>query len=209
MDGIARSWHNLALKSYKFPQVYHDQDARAFAINQATVEGYETDTLIPHIRDASFGHLYYIWVAGLIATNPSFLYQVIYLAFSSMGLIYTPFFFAVHLLDIALQNQVLFNVLRSVVHNGQQLLITLAFTCCIIYIYTVVAFNFFPMFFERDGRNMCSSMLDCFIFMINAVRLWHLCKGGITILFIIIIFITLSNIHGFRRFLSLLSAKFS
>ena len=166
---LRRAWHNFALRSSLFPQVYHDPDAREYAIEQAQAEGYDVNSLIPPVQAHASQRLYLLWAAGLVATTPAFAYRVLYMLCSVLGLTTTPFVYAVHLLDIALENQVLFNVLKSVVHNGRQLVITVAFTVCVIYIYTVLAFNFFRVFFEKDGQNMCTSMLECFIFMINAV----------------------------------------
>ena len=35
-------------------------------------------------------------------------------------------------------------------HHGRQLLITLAMTCVVVFIYTIVAFKFFQEFYKSD-----------------------------------------------------------
>lgn len=42
------------------------------------------------------------------------------------------------------------SVLQSVTHNGRQLFFTLTFTACVVYIYTLVAFNFYQSFYVED-----------------------------------------------------------
>jgi hypothetical protein len=138
-DWRERQWDTLALRSPQFPSYHHDQDAReAFeaACDEATDEG------IAGLRDLVANDqwprwLYVVWSLGVAVTSPLFLYRLLYFALSVGGVAVSPFLFSVHLLDIAFKNAVLANVLLSVIHNGWQLLLTIGFTACVVYIYTV------------------------------------------------------------------------
>ncbi|CAG0909623.1 unnamed protein product, partial [Cyprideis torosa] len=83
------------------------------------------------------------------------------------------FFFAAHLLDVAVGFKTLRTILQSVTHNGKQLVLTVMLLTIIVYIYTVIAFNFFRRFYVDDeGEEVdrkCHDMLTCFVF--------HLYKG--------------------------------
>jgi Ca2+-binding EF-hand superfamily protein len=167
-----RWWHQFALESEDFPLLHHDQDAREYARRQAEIQGEVGDLVLPTVveggtRMAGVDLRYATWAAGLVLFNGSFLYRLTYVVLGVLALLLNPFLFCWHLLDIALQNAILLNVLRSVVHNGRQLLFTVAFTACIIYIYTIVAFNFFRIFYQSDDRNMCDDMLTCFVYNLN------------------------------------------
>uniref|UniRef100_A0A8C3HTG5 Ryanodine receptor 1 n=1 Tax=Chrysemys picta bellii TaxID=8478 RepID=A0A8C3HTG5_CHRPI len=62
---------------------------------------------------------YQLWKFGVIFTNNSFLYLVWYMVMSLLGH-YNNFFFAAHLLDIAMGVKTLRTILSSVTHNGKQ-----------------------------------------------------------------------------------------
>ncbi|NXK43610.1 RYR1 protein, partial [Piprites chloris] len=62
---------------------------------------------------------YQIWKFGVIFTDNSFLYLTWYMAMSLLGH-YNNFFFASHLLDIAMGVKTLRTILSSVTHNGKQ-----------------------------------------------------------------------------------------
>ena len=83
------------------------------------------------------------------------------------------FFFAGHLLDIAVAIDALRTILQSVTHNGKQLLLTVMLLTIIVYIYTVIAFNFFRKFYvqEEDDNvdRKCHDMLTCFVFHLYKV----------------------------------------
>ncbi|KAL5285595.1 hypothetical protein ACFFRR_007348 [Megaselia abdita] len=115
---------------------------------------------------------YQLWKAGVTLTDFSFLYTLFYFSFSLLGN-YNKFFFAAHLLDVAVVVKSLGTILQSVTHNGKQLVLTVLLLSIIVYIYTVFAFNFFRKFYveEEDDEidRKCHSMGTCFIF--------HLYKG--------------------------------
>lgn len=73
------------------------------------------------------------------------------------------FFFAFHLLDVAISFKTLRTILQSVTHNGKQLVLTVMLTSVVIYLYTVIAFNFFRKFYIKDNDGVkdmkCHNML--------------------------------------------------
>ncbi|NXQ37940.1 RYR1 protein, partial [Catharus fuscescens] len=73
----------------------------------------------PSSRITSIDIRYQIWKFGVIFTDNSFLYLTWYMAMSLLGH-YNNFFFASHLLDIAMGVKTLRTILSSVTHNGKQ-----------------------------------------------------------------------------------------
>ncbi len=53
-------------------------------------------------------------------TNGQFLYRIGYLICSMLGVIYSPFFYAFHLIDVVLSFPMLKAILQSVTHNLKQ-----------------------------------------------------------------------------------------
>ncbi|XP_056396363.1 ryanodine receptor 1 isoform X2 [Hyla sarda] len=111
---------------------------------------------------------YQIWKFGVVFTNNSFLYLVWYMVMSLLGH-YNNFFFACHLLDIAMGVKTLRTILSSVTHNGKQLMMTVGLLAVVVYLYTVVAFNFFRKFYNKsedeDEPDMkCDDMMTCYLF---------------------------------------------
>lgn len=91
-----------------------------------------------------------------------FLYQLWYFIFSILGN-YNYFFFAAHLLDVAVGVAALRIILQAITHNGKQLVLTVMLLTIVVYIYTVIAFNFFRKFYiseeENDPDQKCHDML--------------------------------------------------
>jgi ryanodine receptor 2 len=81
---------------------------------------------------------------------------------------YNYFFFAAHLLDVAVGVAALRIILEAITHNGKQLVLTVMLLTIVVYIYTVVAFNFFRNFYvteeEEEVDQKCHDMLTCFVF---------------------------------------------
>ncbi|KAG9347301.1 hypothetical protein JZ751_004868 [Albula glossodonta] len=92
---------------------------------------------------------YHIWKMGVVLTDNSFLYLIWYTTMSILGH-YNNFFFAAHLLDIAMGFKTLRTILSSVTHNGKQLVLTVGLLAVVVYLYTVVAFNFFRKFYNKS-----------------------------------------------------------
>lgn len=105
---------------------------------------------------------YQIWKSGVTITDNSFLYSLWYFTFSILGN-FNNFFFAAHLLDVAVGFKTLRTILQSVTHNGKQLVLTVMLLTIIVYIYTVIAFNFFRKFYvqeeDEEVDKKCHNML--------------------------------------------------
>lgn len=109
---------------------------------------------------------YQLWKAGVTLTDQSFQYQLLYLIFSLAGH-FNSFFFAAHLLDVAVGFKKLQTILQSVTHNGKQLVLTVMLLTIVVYIYTVIAFNFFRKFYVQGDDSpdqKCHSMMTCFVY---------------------------------------------
>uniref|UniRef100_A0A3Q2ZUA4 Ryanodine receptor 2b (cardiac) n=1 Tax=Kryptolebias marmoratus TaxID=37003 RepID=A0A3Q2ZUA4_KRYMA len=111
---------------------------------------------------------YQVWKLGVVFTDNSFLYLAWYMTMSVLGH-YNSFFFAAHLLDIAMGFKTLRTILSSVTHNGKQLVLTVGLLAVVVYLYTVVAFNFFRKFYkkskDKEVEDMkCNDMLTCYMF---------------------------------------------
>ncbi|XP_044016394.1 ryanodine receptor isoform X3 [Aphidius gifuensis] len=189
-DDIKAHWDKMVISAKTFPVNYWDKFVKK-KVRQKYSETYDFDYIsnLLGMEKTSFSQQeeegsglihfiitidwrYQIWKAGVTITDNSFLYSLWYFTFSVMGN-YNNFFFAAHLLDVAVGFKTLRTILQSVTHNGKQLVLTVMLLTIIVYIYTVIAFNFFRKFYiqEEDGEidKKCHDMLTCFMF--------HLYKG--------------------------------
>ncbi|MGH0170910.1 UNVERIFIED_CONTAM: hypothetical protein FKN15_069416 [Acipenser sinensis] len=77
------------------------------------------DRLVLNTPITSIDIKYQLWKNGVVFTDNTFLYLVWYMVMSLLGH-YNNFFFACHLLDIAMGVKTLRTILSSVTHNGKQ-----------------------------------------------------------------------------------------
>ena len=192
-DDIKAHWDKLVISAKSFPCLYWDKFIKKrvrqkysdqFEFDQINnILGMEKSALTPLSDQEGNGGLmqtilgidwrYQVWKAGVTVTDNSFLYQLFYFIFSILGN-YNYFFFAAHLIDVAVGVPALRIILQAITHNGKQLVLTVMLLTIIVYIYTVIAFNFFRKFYvseEEEGEPdaKCHDMLTCFVF--------HLYKG--------------------------------
>jgi len=110
---------------------------------------------------------YLTWKAGVVLMDKNFLILLLYLIVSTLGH-FNHFFFSINLLDIAMGFKTLRTILNSVTHNGKQLVLTVALLTVVVYLHSVVAFNFFREFYntgeEDDPDYKCNDMAGCFMF---------------------------------------------
>ncbi|KAF3854125.1 hypothetical protein F7725_014813 [Dissostichus mawsoni] len=172
-DDIKGQWDRLVINTQSFPNNYwdkfvkrkvmdkygefygHDRISELLGMDKAALDFSDSHKKRKPRRDSSLA--------------ASFLYLAWYMTMSILGH-YNNFFFAAHLLDIAMGFKTLRTILSSVTHNGKQL------TCeagqnlpVVVYLYTVVAFNFFRKFYNKseDGElpdMKCDDMLTCYMF---------------------------------------------
>lgn len=190
-DDFNLRWDKLVISAKSFPGNYWDKFVKK-KVRQKYSETYDFDSISnllgmqksPNMQQQeeevtgiinyvlTIDWRYQVWKAGVTITDNSFLYQLWYFIFSVLGN-FNNFFFAAHLLDVAVGFKTLRTILQSVTHNGKQLVLTVLLLTIIVYIYTVIAFNFFRKFYiqEEDDEvdKKCHNMGTCFIF--------HLYKG--------------------------------
>ncbi|XP_077782721.1 ryanodine receptor 3 isoform X7 [Podarcis muralis] len=190
-DDIKGQWDRLVINTPYFPNNYWDKFVKRKVINKygdlygaeriAELLGLDKNALdfspVEHteLEEASLvlwlssiDAKYHIWKLGVVFTDNSFLYLAWYTTMSILGH-YNNFFFAAHLLDIAMGFKTLRTILSSVTHNGKQLVLTVGLLAVVVYLYTVVAFNFFRKFYNKsedeDEPDMkCDDMMTCYLF---------------------------------------------
>ncbi|XP_046872563.1 ryanodine receptor 3 [Hypomesus transpacificus] len=190
-DDIKGQWDRLVINTPSFPNNYWDKFVKRKVINKygdlygaeriAELLGLDKSALDFNpteetvLKEASLlswlssiDTKYHIWKLGVVFTDNSFLYLVWYTTMSILGH-YNNFFFAAHLLDIAMGFKTLRTILSSVTHNGKQLVLTVGLLAVVVYLYTVVAFNFFRKFYnksedEAEPDMKCDDMMTCYLF---------------------------------------------
>ncbi|XP_017311642.1 ryanodine receptor 3 isoform X2 [Ictalurus punctatus] len=190
-DDIKGQWDRLVIATPSFPNNYWDKFVKRKVINKygdlygaeriAELLGLDKSALDfdpteeAVVKEASLlswlssiDTKYHIWKMGVVLTDNSFLYLIWYTTMSILGH-YNNFFFAAHLLDIAMGFKTLRTILSSVTHNGKQLVLTVGLLAVVVYLYTVVAFNFFRKFYNKseddDAPDMkCDDMMTCYLF---------------------------------------------
>ncbi|CAB1413977.1 unnamed protein product [Pleuronectes platessa] len=190
-DDIKGQWDRLVINTPSFPNNYWDKFIKRKVINKygdmygaeriaellgldksaldfdPTVETVEKEaSLVSWL--SSIDTKYQIWKMGVVLTDNLFLYLIWYATMSTLGH-FNNFFFAAHLLDIAMVFKSLRTILSSVTHNGKQLVLTVGLLAVVVYLYTVVAFNFFRKFYNKsedeDEPDMkCDDMMTCYLF---------------------------------------------
>uniref|UniRef100_A0A673IK53 Ryanodine receptor 3-like n=1 Tax=Sinocyclocheilus rhinocerous TaxID=307959 RepID=A0A673IK53_9TELE len=190
-DDIKGQWDRLVIATPSFPNNYWDKFVKRKVINKygdlygaeriAELLGLDKSALDfdpteeAVVKEASLvswlssiDTKYHIWKMGVVLTDNSYLYLIWYTTMSILGH-YNNFFFAAHLLDIAMGFKTLRTILSSVTHNGKQLVLTVGLLAVVVYLYTVVAFNFFRKFYNKsedeDAPDMkCDDMMTCYLF---------------------------------------------
>ncbi|KAM6946397.1 ryanodine receptor 1-like [Aplochiton taeniatus] len=192
-DDIKGQWDRLVLNTPSFPNNYWDKFvkrkvldkygdiygreriAELLGMDLASLDVSQQHDKKPEEPDTSiFTWLssvdikYQIWKFGVIFTDNTFLYLCWYMIMSLLGH-YNNFFYACHLLDIAIGVKDLRTILASVTHNGKQLMMTVGLLAVVVYLYTVVAFNFFRKFYnksedENEPDMKCDDMMTCYLF---------------------------------------------
>uniref|UniRef100_H3CFS9 Ryanodine receptor 2b (cardiac) n=1 Tax=Tetraodon nigroviridis TaxID=99883 RepID=H3CFS9_TETNG len=191
-DDIKGQWDRLVINTQSFPNNYWDKFVKRkvmdkygefygqeriselLGMDKAALDFSDAHKKRKPRRDSSLSAVlssidvkYQIWKLGVVFTDNSFLYLAWYMTMSILGH-YNNFFFAAHLLDIA-GFKTLRTILSSVTHNGKQLVLTVGLLAVVVYLYTVVAFNFFRKFYNKseDGEMpdmKCDDMLTCYMF---------------------------------------------
>jgi len=186
---LSREWHKLVISSKSFPDCYWDKFVKKKVRNKYSDQfdydelsrflGMEkNDTpgkfeIVKPVETGLWGKIksvdmrYQVWKWGVIFTDNSFLYVFFYFLFSVIGN-FSFFVFAIHLLDVAISVKALSTILKSITHNGRQLVLTIMLMAVVVYLYTVIAFNFFRKFYtkeeDEEKEENCKDMFTCFKF---------------------------------------------
>ncbi|KAF7261042.1 hypothetical protein EG68_01789 [Paragonimus skrjabini miyazakii] len=187
-DNLRAHWDKLVLSTPTFPQMYWGKFVKKKVRNKYSVQydydeitlllgmdkpvpestGTAGSSLFNMFSDVDFQYLTWKW--GVVFTDISFLYLAVYFAASFFGN-FNYFLYACHLLDVAVSFKTLRTIIQSVTHNGKQLVLTVMLTSIVIYMYTVIAFNFFRKFYVKDNDGVqdakCNDMMTCFIFHLH------------------------------------------
>uniref|UniRef100_X1Z8I7 Ryanodine receptor n=1 Tax=Capitella teleta TaxID=283909 RepID=X1Z8I7_CAPTE len=188
-DDIRGHWDKLVISTRSFPYKYwdkfvkkkvrnkyseqYDYDQISTLLGMEKADGFnaslgpkEVTSILPSLL-TEIDWQYQFWKSGIILTDQVFLYIVWYFSFSVLGN-YNPFFFAAHLLDVAICFKTLGTILQSVTHNGKQVVLTVLLTSIVVYLYTVIAFNFFRKFYVKDEDGdvdyKCHDMLTVYVY---------------------------------------------
>nr|XP_061824814.1 ryanodine receptor 3-like isoform X1 [Nerophis lumbriciformis] len=190
-DDIKGQWDRLVINTPSFPNNYWDKFvkrkvikkygdlygaeriAELLGLDKSALDFNPTEEAVTKEASlvswlSSIDTMYHIWKLGVVITDNSFLYLVWYTTMSILGH-YNNFFFAAHLLDIAMGFKTLRTILSSVTHNGKQLVLTVGLLAVVVYLYTVVAFNFFRKFYNKSADDdepdmKCDDMMTCYLF---------------------------------------------
>ncbi|MEQ2262380.1 hypothetical protein XENORESO_009240, partial [Xenotaenia resolanae] len=170
-DDIKGQWDRLVINTPSFPNNYWDKFvkrkvikkygdlygaeriAELLGLDKSALDFNPTEETVAKEASlvlSSIDTKYHVWKMGVVFTDNSFLYLVWYTTMSILGH-YNNFFFAAHLLDIAMGFKTLRTILSSVTHNGKQLVLTVGLLAVVVYLYTVVAFNFFRKFYNKSA----------------------------------------------------------
>ncbi|EAS05098.2 inositol-triphosphate type 1 protein (macronuclear) [Tetrahymena thermophila SB210] len=115
----------------------------------------------------------FIYIANHLVLESHFIYLLIAIIFSILGITSNPVFFCLLLLDIIDRSVVLRNVIKSITLNALSLIMTAILGIIIVYIYTMIGFytpslkNEFKFAGNNDKMEVCTDQIDCFLFFLN------------------------------------------
>ena len=203
-DDMKGHWDKLVISAKSFPVLYWDKFVKK-RVRQKYAEQFEFDAIsnilgmeksaLASNSDGEGGFIslitsidwrYHLWKIGITLTDNPFLYQLGYLIFSLLGN-WNYFFFAAHLIDVAVGVAALRVILQAITHNGKELVLTVMLLTIIVYVYTVIAFNFFRQFYVFSGEDgeepdqKCHDMLTVinlkFHSVLKSLKMSHLNFG--------------------------------
>ncbi|XP_076109900.1 inositol 1,4,5-trisphosphate-gated calcium channel ITPR2-like isoform X1 [Mytilus galloprovincialis] len=94
-------------------------------------------------------------------------YFLLFLTLSVLGTVYHGYFFAFHLLNIVVNNQLLSGVIKSVTQNGWSLLWVAILGLIVIYIYALIGFSLLRSFFDPTNYLYCHTLWQCTITVVR------------------------------------------
>ncbi len=89
---------------------------------------------------------------AFLMSSPLVSYYILYLIFTLLGNIISPLFFAFHLLDLMYRVDSLRAIVMAVQMVSKQLALTAILVVVIVYMYTIVGFNYFREAYTYENR---------------------------------------------------------
>merc|ERR1719391_479850 len=189
-DNLKGHWDKMVISAKSFPVNYWDKFVKK-RVREKYSETFEFDALseilgmeksaIPAEASTETGIIatlkaidwrYQVWQIGVTVTDNTFMYLIFYFVFSVFGNC-NYFFFAAHLIDVAVGVPALRIILQAIPYNGKELVLTVGLLSIVCYIYTVLAFNFFREFYVAEGEEgedpdqKCHDVFTCFVFHVE------------------------------------------
>ncbi|GAN04326.1 conserved hypothetical protein [Mucor ambiguus] len=106
----------------------------------------------------------FIWARTL--TDSKFLYHILMVVFSAIGLVY-PGFYSLHLLDFVFRDSILQGVISSITLNVHSISRTAILGIIVIYIHSIVAYMYFRKEFDVAKGLFCGSLMECFVTVLS------------------------------------------
>ena len=97
-------------------------------------------------------------------TQSYYLYSLLLLPSSILGLMVSPLFFTFHFLIIIDKSEVVQNVIEAVTANGRSLLLTGLLGTILVYVFTAIGYESFPEDLTGEHREHCTTLMQCFFF---------------------------------------------
>jgi len=111
---------------------------------------------------------YWLRTLGFLATDGKLGFLIVAFGAAVLGLVYSPLFYSVHLLDIVNKSSDLQSVFKAVTLNGRSILMTAVFGFIVIYIYAIVGFSFGQDLFVAGDYpdpdiDWCTNLFVCWV----------------------------------------------
>ena len=90
-------------------------------------------------------------------------YQMLYLIFTILGLVYHPFFYCFCLTYLIVRSKILINVLRAVYGPRKQIVLTLFLLIIVTYMFSILAYSQFHSDYNNSLGNSCYSLWSCLV----------------------------------------------
>eukprot|EP00004_Rigifila_ramosa_P014825 TRINITY_DN3403_c0_g1_i1.p1 TRINITY_DN3403_c0_g1~~TRINITY_DN3403_c0_g1_i1.p1 ORF type:complete len:2491 (-),score=582.43 TRINITY_DN3403_c0_g1_i1:25-7497(-) len=104
-----------------------------------------------------------IEMAWSVVKTPELMFRIIYLLLSLLGVAISPFFFTLHLVDVAGESLLLRKTLSGLVHVWRHLGVVIGLGVVMLYLFSTIGFLFYRNRYTLQDQDACDSFLECFI----------------------------------------------
>jgi len=109
----------------------------------------------------------YMQLTVLLFKDIWWVYHLLYFVVSVLGLVWSRFFFSIHLVDLVARSYALQQALKALVHRARTILMSFVLIMCLVYFYSVVGFLYFRSAYFYEERYLCENLMMCFITTVN------------------------------------------